>query len=104
MALRIASSTPRIGRFSKRIKFLYVSNGAKYFVSFYLSYHPATPLVSVFFLSFPKLRKIVFTGTIAILDSVHWFSQSNKTFSQKLDTDSESAQKTESNEVSFKLI
>jgi hypothetical protein len=50
------------------------------------------------------LRKIVFTGGITILGGVHPFSNSNKTFSQKLNTDSKLAQKTESNEVSFKLI
>jgi hypothetical protein len=57
-----------------------------------------------FFLFFSLSRKPVFTGTLAILGCIHRFSNSNKTFSQKLNTDSESAQKTESNEVSFKLI
>jgi hypothetical protein len=49
-------------------------------------------------------RKIVFTGGIAILGGIQRFSNSNKAFSRKLNTDSESVQKTESNEVSFKLI
>ncbi len=54
------------------------------------------------FLFFP--RKIVFTGGITILGDIQRFSNSNKAFSRKLNTDSESAQKTGSNEVSFKLI
>jgi hypothetical protein len=41
------------------------------------------------------LRNIVFTGAITILGGVHQFSNSNKTFFQKLNTDSESAQKTD---------
>jgi hypothetical protein len=57
-----------------------------------------------FFLFFLSSRKIVFTGDIAILGGIQRFSNLSKTFSRKLNTDSESAQKTESNEVSFKLI
>jgi hypothetical protein len=70
------------------------------------STHHTTPhhAMDRFFLFFPMLRKIVFTGNIAILGGIQRFSNSNKTFSHKLNTDLESAQKTESNEVSFKLI
>ncbi len=50
------------------------------------------------------LSKLVFTGIIAILGGIQRFSNSKKTLSHRLCTDSESAQKTESNEVSFKLI
>jgi hypothetical protein len=50
------------------------------------------------------LTKIVFTGTITIVGGIQRFSNSNKTFNLKLNTDCELAQKTESNEVSFKLI
>lgn len=57
-----------------------------------------------FFLSFLVVRKVVFTGITAVLGSIRRFSTLNKTFSHKLNTDSESAQKTESNEVSFRLI
>ncbi len=49
---------------------------------------------------FSGLRKSVFTGTIVILGSIQWFSNLNKAFHQKLTIDSESAQKTESNEGS----
>ncbi len=55
-----------------------------------------------FFFSLP--RKIVFADGMTILGGIQRFSNSNKAFSRKLNTDSESAQKTESNEVSFKLI
>jgi hypothetical protein len=57
-----------------------------------------------FFLFFSLSRKSVFTGTLTILGGIQRFSTSNKSFGQKLNTDSESEQKTESNEVSFKLI
>jgi hypothetical protein len=50
------------------------------------------------------LRKIVFTGARAILGGIQRFLNSNKAFSYKLNTDSESAPKTESNEISFKLV
>jgi len=48
-------------------------------------------------------RKIVFTGTLAILGGIQRFSSSNKTFSHKLITHSDSAQNTGLNEVSFKV-
>jgi hypothetical protein len=50
------------------------------------------------------LRKLGFTGTIAVLDGILLLSTSNTTFSHKLNTDSESAEKTESNGVSFDQI
>jgi hypothetical protein len=50
------------------------------------------------------LAKIVFTGTITILGGIQRFLNSNKKLNLKLNTDFELAQKTESNEVSFKLI
>jgi len=56
-----------------------------------------------FSFSFLVLRKIVFTGILAILGVIQRFSTSNKTISHKLITDSESARKTELNDVSFKL-
>ncbi len=66
---------------------------------------PVKKLCITFFLLFFSLsRKPIFTGTLAILGCVHRFSNSNKIFSHKLNTDSESAQKTESNEVPFKSI
>jgi len=56
------------------------------------------------FFFFSLSRKIVFTSIITILGGIQRFSNSNKAFSQKQNTDSESAQKAESNEESFKLI
>jgi hypothetical protein len=57
-----------------------------------------------FFLFFSLSRKPVFTDTLAILGCIHRFSNSNKTFSHKLNTDSESAPKTELNETFCNLI
>jgi hypothetical protein len=50
------------------------------------------------------LRKLGFTETMIILGGILRLSTSNTVFDQKLNIDSESAQKTESNEVSFELI
>jgi hypothetical protein len=100
----IESSALRIGRFCKPIEFFYVSDRAKYFISFDSTYHQSKIYVSFFILFFSLPRKIVFTGGIAILGGIQRFSNSNKAFSRKLNTNSESAQKTESNEVSYKLI
>jgi hypothetical protein len=75
-----------------------------YFISFYSPYHPSSRYGSFFSFSFLVLRKIVFTGTLAILDCIQRFSTSNKIFSHKLITDSESARKTELHDVSVKLV
>ena len=104
MALRIASSAPCIDRFCKPIKFFYVNDGVKYFILFDSSYHQLQSSAFFFSLSFPVLRKLGFTETIAIFGGIQRFSRSKKTFSHKLNADSKSAQKTESNEVSLKLI
>jgi len=58
----------------------------------------------IFFLLLYLSRTIVFTDAIAILGGIQWFSNSNKAFIRKQNTDTESAQKTESNELSCKLI
>jgi hypothetical protein len=104
VARRIASSAPRMGRFCKPISFFYVSDKGKYFISFDSSHHHLQSYRPLFFAFFPVLRKIVFTGTKAIFGGIQRFLNSNKNFNQKLNTDSESAQKTESDEVSYKLF
>ncbi len=53
------------------------------------------------FVLFSLWRKTVFIGTIGILGVIQRFSNSNEAFSQKENTDPESTEKTESNEVSF---
>jgi hypothetical protein len=104
VALRIVSTMMGISWFCKAMLFLYVNDGVNYFISFHSSYHLSSNYTSFFFLFFPSWRKIFFTGTITILGGIRWFSNLNKMFSHKLSIDSESAQKTESNDVSFKLI
>jgi hypothetical protein len=76
----------------------------KYLISFNSLYNQSQKYASLFFSFFFWLRKLGFTDTIAIFYGIQRFSRSNKTFSHTINADSKSAQKTESNVVSFKLI
>ena len=67
-------------------------------------HHQLQSYTPLFLFTFLKLRKVDFTSTSTTSGRIHRFSNPDNLFSRKPNVDPESAQKTEYNEVFFKVI